>query len=362
MPRLLGYALIGIAIFIGLSVWYLNSKRAEIPLVFSPIQMLGATWERYKENYLEEGTLRAIDRGRGDITTSEGQSYTMLRAAWMGDKDTFDAALRWSKDNLWRSEDRLLAWLFGKRTDGTWGILSSEGGYNAASDADTDTALALLFAYARWQDNTYLGDSLAMMGSIWEKEVIEIRGRPYLAANNLEKFSGGEWALINPSYLHPAAYHVFAKVDPDHPWESLAESSYDLLERSMDAPLGGQSAGLPPDWVLINKLTGELAPPDRGLTTNFGYDALRAPWRLGLDYEWFGSPRAHELLQKMSMLSSNWERDHALVSVYSHQGTPVSGTESPAFYGGTLGYFMAADEKSAEEVYRQKLQYLPVHF
>ncbi|KKW35623.1 hypothetical protein A2852_01885 [Candidatus Adlerbacteria bacterium RIFCSPHIGHO2_01_FULL_54_23] len=358
-PRLLGFALLGIAIVTTFGVWYLSSDRSEIPLVFSPVQMIGATWERYKENYLEKDTRRTIDRGRGDVTTSEGQSYTMLRAVWMGDKETFDASHRWSKDNLWRREDRLLAWLFGKRSDGTWGILASEGGYNAASDADTDTALALIFAYARWQDDTYLGDALAMLDSIWEKEVIEVRSRPYLAANNLEKFSGDEWALINPSYFNPAAYRIFAKIDPSHPWETLVESSYDLLERGMESPLqGGKSAVLPPDWLLINKSTGELAAPGRGLTTNFGYDALRSPWRLALDIEWFGSPRARELLQKMSALSANWERDRSLVSIYTHQGAPASSVESPALYGGVLGHFMEKDPKMAEEVYRQKLQYL----
>lgn len=357
--RLFGYGLVVIALVLTAGVLYMNSPRSDIPLLFSPIQVLGSTWNAYKLEYLEPGTARALDKQRENITTSEGQSYTMLRAVWTGDKQTFDTAWQWTKDNLNRPNDWLFSWLFGQRSDGTWGVLMERGGETTASDADQDIALALIFAYARWQDPAYLGDARVIVRDLWEEEVIIIAGTPYLAANNYEKNSSESTAIINPSYLAPYAYRVFSIIDPEHDWNALVASSYDLIGRSMDHPLDTEtSASLPPDWVRINKQTGALTAAGGSLTSNFGFDALRTPWRLALDYQWYGDERAKELLTRMQFLSDEWERNGALASTYTHAGNIVFAQETPAMYGGTIGYFIVADPARAHEVYEQKLQYL----
>jgi len=351
--RIIGYVLIGAALMIVVGVLYWNSTLRDKSLIFSPTQMLGATWRAYQSEYLEPDTLRTLDKQRDNITTSEGQSYTMLRAVWMGDKDIFDTSWQWTKDNLGRDDDHLFAWLFGKRADGSYGIISEEGG-------DQDIALALVFAYARWQDITYLHEARGIIQDLWDKEVLMIQDTPYLVANNYEKMSESEWAIINPSYLHPAAYKIFSLIDSTHPWNQLADSSYLLLERVLDDPLDKkESAGLPPDWIRIHKTTGSLAAPEEAsLTTNFGYDALRTPLRIGLDWQWFGDTRAQKLLKKMHFLSEEWRTAQRLYAVYAHDGTPQESQETPAMYGGTIGYFMAADVPAAAEIYRGKLEFL----
>lgn len=358
-PRLLGYGLIAAALIIAAGVLYMNSPRSDIPLVFSPTQVLGTVWNAYKLEYLEPNTSRTLDKQRENVTTSEGQSYTMLRAVWTGDKQTFDSAWQWTKDNLDRPEDRLFSWLFGQRPDGTWAVLTERGGETTASDADQDIAVALIFAYARWQDPAYLGDARVIVRDIWEEEVIEIQGVPYLAANNYEKFSTEDTAIINPSYLAPYAYRIFKAIDPDRNWEALVDSSYDIIGRSMDSPLDtGVSAGLPPDWVRINKRTGEIVPAGDSLTSNFGFDALRTPWRLALDYQWYKDERAKQLLERMEFLSAEWREDGALATTYAHNGETVIAQETPAMYGGTIGYFLVVDPDTAKDVYEHKLQYL----
>jgi endoglucanase len=356
--RLLGYILIGASLLLAVGVLFFNSKKSTIPLVFSPVQMQNVLWERYKTEYLEPETMRTLDKQRDNVTTSEGQSYTMLRAVWMSDKETFDASWQWTKDNLDRPNDRLFAWLFGQQADGSYGILTQRGGDATASDADQDIALALIFAYARWQDPVYLGDARVIIADMWEQEIITIAGKPYLAANNYEKFSPSQTAIINPSYLAPYAYRIFAIIDPAHPWESVADSSYDILARSMEAEFGGASAGLPPDWVRINKTTGALSIPEDDLTTNFGYDALRTPWRLALDWQWFRDERAKNLLEKMKFFSEEWEEKRSLATTYAHDGSIVTPAESPAMYGATLGYFTVADTANAKEVYEEKILFL----
>src|SRR5438552_3895428 len=95
--KYLGIILIVVAIAAGTVVLYLNSRKREQPIVFSPKLMLNALWETYKHDYWDSTTGRTIDRQRNNVTTSEGQSYTMLRAVWQDDKGTFDKTWEWTK-------------------------------------------------------------------------------------------------------------------------------------------------------------------------------------------------------------------------------------------------------------------------
>ncbi|MDE1925456.1 MAG: hypothetical protein KGH79_04775 [Patescibacteria group bacterium] len=363
--RLLGYLFIIAALVIVAAVVYRNGSKSNVPIVFSPTQILNATWLNYKSEYLEAGTYRTLDPARGNITTSEGESYTMLRAIWLGDKQTFDKSWTWTKDNLEHKTglpgqgDHLFSWLFGKQANGAYGVLTAQGGDTTASDADTDIALALLFAYGRWQDHSYLGDARVIMSDIWSNEVVTINGVPYMTADNKEKTETGPTAAVNPSYLNPAAYRIFAEFDNGHPWDRLATSSYAVINGSMSAKLGGtSSAGLPPDWVNINKTTGAMTAAAASSDTNFGFDALRVPYHVALDYEWFGTPQAASTLQKMRFLTEQWQANQKLASTYAHDGTVIDTAEDAAMYGGTIGYFMVADPAHAAEVYQNKLQYL----
>lgn len=329
------------------------------PREFSERNMLQALWHEYKSNYLEPGTFRALDKQQNNITTSEGQSYSMLRAVWMDDKETFDASWQWTKDNIQRKEDHLIAWLFGERDDGTYGILTGRGGYNTASDADVDIALALLFAYERWNSEQYYGDAIVLVRSIWEKEVVAIKGRPYLAANNIEKTVSKPFIILNPSYFAPYAYKIFQEVDPDHDWLGVASTSYEVALASMKSNLDkASSMGLPPDWVSIDRVTGEVmaVPQPTSLTTNYSYDALRTPWRFALDWGWNRDPRAKEVLDAMSALSDEWRKEGSIVTSYAHDGEELSTAESPAMYGGAIGYFMASDPRAADDIYDEELE------
>lgn len=357
--RFIGYVILCVALVLLALVLYVASGKKGSPLLFSPTQLLGSTWNHYKEEYLEPETGRTLDKQRDNVTTSEGQSYTMLRAVWQGDKPTFDRSWTWTKDNMLHEDDWLFAWIFGQREDGSYGVLEERGGHTTASDADQDIALALIFAYARWQDPAYIGEARRILDDIWEKEVLVIGGRPYLAANDKEKTSASPAALINPSYLAPYAYRIFALVDSHHPWGRLVDSSYNVIERSIDSPLDKPaSAGLVPDWVRIDKESGEIAVAGGELTTNFGYDALRTPWRLALDYRWYRDQRAEALLSKMRFLSQEWKKRGELSTTYGHDGAVVADYEAPAFYGGTIGYFAVADRGLAQDVYERKLAFL----
>lgn len=336
------------------------AQRTYSPLIFSEQRMLSGLWETYKVEFIDPDSFRTFDKQRNYITTSEGQSYTLLRAVWMDDQLTFDRAYRWTDEILGERDDFLFSWLFGERSDGTYGVISEQGGQNTASDADVDIALALLLAYARWDNDAYLFDARNIIGDIWEKEVVTIDGVPYLAANDLEKISDKGYIIVNPSYLSPYAYRIFAQVDPEHPWLDLVDSSYDLIERASQAPLDTEtSVGLPPDWVGIDTETGELRVlDDPNLTTNYGFDALRTPWRLALDWRWYGDPRAKALLESFGFLGEQWQQTGRLSAAYRHNGQVAEAYEVPAMYGTSIGYFSTVNPRQSDRVYHRKLRTL----
>jgi endoglucanase len=359
--RIAGYTILAVAAAIVLIVLYRNSPQSDRALMYSPSQTLAALWNQYKQVYLEPDTFRTVDTARDNVTTSEGQSYTMLRAVWMGDKPTFDGTWRWTRNNLSRSEDNLFAWLWGLRSDGTYGVLTEKSGHNSATDADTNIALALIFAYSRWQDPSYLTDARAILRDIWKQETLTIGTKTYVLANNVEKFSASPTALVNPSYLFPAAYRIFAMVDPARPWLQATDGAYETLIASTRDLSATSTASLPQNWLALDKTTGRFMPPETpGTDINFGYDAMRVPWSVALDWEWFRDPRALETIKQYAYLSQIWRREAKLMAGYLPNGEPAPqyNYETPAMYGGAIGYFMLADADAADDVFKAKLSYL----
>ena len=325
--------------------------------------LLNALWRSYQQqNWNTNG--RTYDPQNSNVTTSEAQGYTMLRAVWSDDRTTFDQTWQWTAAHLERS-DKLFGWRYGRLPGGTDGILTSEGGENTASDADVDIATALLLASSQWHDQQYRTSARDVIAAIWNQEVIAAHGRLYLAADNLEKQSQLPTFVVNPSYLAPYAFRLFDRLDSSHSWSRLADDSYYFLQSVGSARLGGKnSAGLPPDWVAVDRRTGVLrASPNPGQTTDFGYNAFRVLWRVGLDWQWFHPDAAQQTFKSYGILNAEWQKHHSLAAVYGHDGTPKVAYESLALYGGTLGYFDATSSDTADDIVRTKIEplYDPTH-
>jgi endoglucanase len=350
---LIAIALSGIGF--GFYTLYQNKVQQtnDAPQVFANSRMLLELWSRYKQYTLEPESMRTLDRTQSDITTSEGQSYTMMRAVWMDDQETFQKSWQWTKDNLQR-DDSLMAWKFGEIENGRYGILESIGGQNTATDADVDIAFALLMAAGRWKEPSYKWDALPIISAIWNEEVVTINGKPILTANNLEKNNTAS-VIVNPSYFSPYAYRVFAKADPTHNWNAVVDSSYELLFASTDSTLNKQtSSGLVPDWIRVDRTTSAVTV-DPALSTNYGFEALRTPWRLALDHKWYGEPRAKQVLSKFSLLHDEYVNNGKIFAAYTHDGKPAVDYESPALYGGSQAYFDVVHPEIADEYFTRQL-------
>src|SRR5437660_312670 len=113
MRKPLGISLIVVGIFIFMFVVYANSPASKKTRVYSPYSLLTSSWEKYKQSFItNEG--RSIDLSQNNITTSEAQSYAMLRAVWVDDKQTFDRVNTYTNTHLKRPSDHLYGWRFGK--------------------------------------------------------------------------------------------------------------------------------------------------------------------------------------------------------------------------------------------------------
>lgn len=312
-------------------------------------------WATYKAHYLHDG--QVVDPLTG-LTTSEAQSYALLRAVYVDDRPAFDQIWSWTKAHLQvRPTDALLAWAYGPTGDGTSAVLD----LNSATDADQDTALALLFASRRWAEPVYQTEALRGLNDIWSLETAMVADQRVV--------TGGSWAggnlstkvpdpVINPSYFAPYAYRIFAEADAGHTWLGLVDSSYDLLGRIHASPDFGGAGGVVPNWLALDATTGELKPAD-ALGADwalFGYDASRLPWRLALDWLWFRDNRARQALNGIDLPYRELARTHSLAATYAPDGTPVADYESTSMYATTLaGVLVAQDQSLAQSVFADKV-------
>lgn len=307
---------------------------------------LRGAWRDYLNAFVSADG-RVIDPSAEDITTSEGQAYGMLRAAWVGDRVSFERLRRWTRDNLQGGDDAALpAWRWGARPDGSWGILDN----NPASDADQLLAYALLVAEARWRDPDLRRQAVSVLANVWTAEVSQ--AGPYRV------LLPGTWAVgtdpvrINPSYFLPFAWRVFATVDPARPWGELVGDGYDVL----DATLG--PAGLPPDWAWLDATTGASVAPPVGQEElgRFGMEAFRLTWTLAAEVRWYGEPRAKALLERMDGLRTRWSADGAVPAILDPSGNAAVEWSYLGAYGAYLPAWALVAPEDARRLYRREIR------
>jgi endoglucanase len=261
---------------------------------------------------------------------------------WSDDRVSFDRAWTWTQRHLIDS-DGLLQWLW---SDGE--VLDP----NSATDADVDTALALLLGGQRWNDPELIDQGRQMVRAIWQYEVTTVDGVPYITA--------GDWATdgpvvaLNPSYFSPYAYRIFSEVDPEHDWQAVIDSGYQVLFDASQATLhSGRSAGLPPDWVGLERATGEIVALelDEQETTHYGYDAARVYWRVALDLQWFNDGRAESYLNLAGFLRDEVARKGRVSAVYAHDGTIIQQPSSLVGTAGALAALLTLDPDAADALY-----------
>lgn len=236
-------------------------------------------------------------------TVSEGIAYGMLIAAMMGDKTLFDGLWGfWTGHSIGAPNNLLMNWCIPiNGAGGTGSACPATGG--SATDADEDTAYALLLASKQWGGSpaggstTYLSLATTMIGQIWAAEIDTAAMLPTGGSNyrngNVNSVNN---PATNPSYFAPAYYRIFGTIDTAHAWSGangadggVVAAVYRALANS-----GVNRGGLVPAWC-SNNCTG---PGSNGAADDgiYQYDAHRVPWRIGVDACWNNNASARTFL------------------------------------------------------------------
>ena len=258
-------------------------------------------WQMYKSILIVadssgDGSLRVKRPDNGNDTVSESISYGMLFAVYMNDKPTFDA--------LWKYEQKHLD------THGlmNWHINSNDttasGGTNSATDADEDMAFALVMADKQWGGYATVAASM----------LTTVAGNDFGTDGTIK--GGDTYVAVNPSYLAPAFYRVFAAYTGNAVWTTILDKSYAILASVADA-----TTGLVPDWSAGRTGAG-----------NYTYDATRTPFRVALDACWSGDARAVAFSQKIGGFFAGVGAAN-IKDGYNLNGTAIGANHNSSFVG-----------------------------
>ena len=235
-------------------------------LAASPCGPSWPLWGRYVETFVAADG-RVIDRSANDRTTSEGQAYALFFSLVANDRALFERLLTWTERNLARGDlgTNLPAWHWGRRKDGSWGVIDG----NSASDADLWIAYALLEAGRLWSEPRYEKLARRVLANAAAREVASVPGFGPVLLPGPAGFALDGGYRINPSYAPPPLLRRFAHLG--RPWEQVERSSLRFLQLFA-------AGGAAPDWAFAAR--GQLSPdPVTGRTGS--YDAIRV-------YLWVG--------------------------------------------------------------------------
>ena len=298
-----------------------DTARCVLPSAADP-SLARTLYERWKADLVTAdgagGFLRVRRPNSGtqlNSTNSEGIAYGMLLAVHLDDQPTFDAL--WQYERLHLGKNGLMEWEISE----TGQVL----GHGAATDGDEDMAFALLMAAARWGGRgslpeTYASYARTQIELVWRHEVDHTRGDLLMPG---DEFDGA--SVVNISYFAPAFYRVFgAATGKTSEWQRVVDASYAVLERTLNAANGNVDTGLVPAWSTPEG--APRVPPGTSHPTHHQLDSCRTPFRIALDYCWFGEPRARAYLEKIGAFHARTGVER-LVDGYQLNGAPWPGAK-----------------------------------
>lgn len=283
-------------------------------------------------------------------STSEGQSYGMVFALMVNDRATFDRLWQWSVANLGAGnlQDKLPAWQWGHRADGSWGVIDA----NPASDADLWFAFALLEAARLWKQPRYGEQARALLKLVAKQEVVSLPGFGTMLLPAPQGFVQGnadgprQWRL-NASYLPVPLLRRLAAAEPSGPWGTLATQAGKLVDAVA-------KQGIVPDWSAYRSDaagTGFLTDPDKGDVSS--YDAIRV-------YLWAGvTPRgdaAGRMLMKALAPQAQRMAGRAAPPERMHADSGAVDGDGPAGFSAALVPFLQAAGSPAAAVQRTRAE------
>jgi len=282
-----------------------------------------------KQNITSEGAggFRRVLWYSDRSTVSEGIGYGLLLAVNYNDKPLFDDL--WNYYNLHLDANGLMHW----KIDASGQTV----GANAATDADQDTAFALVLAHEQWGSVSvidYLQAARTMLERIFTHEV---EAETYILKPG-DVWGGSD--VLNPSYFRPAYYRMFSAVSGNREWELVLEKSYEVLER-----IAHPETGLVPDWCRADGSPVSCSAYPGHCGYDYGYEAVRVPFFVALDYLWYGAPEAYDFCTRIVDFFVGVGVDE-IVDGYALNGTPLTTWGSPIFIASLAAAAMTRESDS----------------
>jgi gliding motility-associated-like protein/uncharacterized repeat protein (TIGR01451 family) len=285
---------------------------------------------------------------------TEGVGYSMIAAAYMGDKTVFDGL--WFREHDARMPHPRFIDGVNPYPNYKYGSNTiTEVGSDAATDGDVDFALGLLMAWSQWGDLSgytsftgepisYKEEALKVIRGLVERENQELDGNRFdcRSVSGNVGFDGyfkngntwGEltnWASNDPTwcpefkgpqdlhvdYVAPAYFNHFAKFveEQGHEPEDAAWNINQLLraEASSDWLVGqhyqnSPTAILSAGWVALDA-------NNKATFTRFNEgEDFRFAWRTALNYMWNGNPTTtwNPVTHQVEAGANTFERDMAI--------------------------------------------------
>ncbi len=306
------------------------APAASLPAQQASLACAWPAWAAFEAGFLRADG-RVLDPSSPQAqTVSEGQSYALFFALVQNDRATFERILRWTQDNLAAGDLslRLPGWQWGRRADGSFGVLDE----NSAADADLWLAYTLGEAGRLWQDRRYRALASLLADRILREETAVVPGLGPSLLPGAHGFAPaqGQWRF-NPSYTPPFLMRWFAARSADARWAGMQASALRVLRESA-------SAGFAPDWAYYREPTAAAALPPAAQRVG-GYDAIRV-------YLWVGmtaaaDPQRAALLQQLAPMAERTERDGAPPQTVD-AGTGAAQGAGPVGFSAALLPFLTA--------------------
>ncbi len=277
-------------------------------------QLLKTEWESWKSAHITSNGARGFKRVQRDAgsnydTVSEGLGYGMLLAVYFNEQQLFNDLYGYVKSYF--NSNGLMSW----HIDANGNIIGNDG-IGAATDADEDIAVSLVFAHKKWGAGSsvnYESEAKSYISKIYNHMVEK---GTYIIKN------GDTWGgtnCVNPSYFSPAWYRIYADFTGNSEWIKVADKCYEIIDKAKN-----QNTGLVPDWCTAN---GGQA---NGQGYNFLYDAIRYQWRAAIDYSWYGTAKAKTNCDQIS----NFFKKIGITNI--KDGYTISGNQVSSYHAATF--------------------------
>lgn len=266
-------------------------------------------------------------------TVSEGVAYGMLLSAFANDKELFDGLWLYYSD--FTNANGVMNWKIEECT--------SVIGENGATDAELDAAYALIVAHNKWGSSgeiNYENDAL---------ELIEIIKNHEVEGNTYVLKPGDAWggsSNTNPSYFAPSYFRAFGIFSNDTVfWNEVANKSYSILNANLT--VNSAYYNLVSDWCQADGSYSNEVDWATNAGQTYNYDAARTPWRIALDYLWFGT---EEALSYTSLCNSFVNEKGGFLNIYpgyTQSGVALNTSyKDPTFTGAYAAAAMSSSNQS----------------